>query len=188
MKELERKVVHLVTQGDTRWYLHYGLMLSLFRFRKGLEAYKSTILDSYSILSEIIVVSILDSIGSPYFWTDLGLLWDIIRPINIEIDVIERYGENLSQMAQYVGRLYEYLSHKCRSECARYACMSELLNDLLMRWEWRVSLYAYKDLLNVVHIIDPSIRLDGLLTSIVTPQLFFKSTEVFAIRYSPKLM
>lgn len=63
------KVIRLVTQGDTWWYSHYGLVLSLFYARKCLEAYKASVLDTDAILESATARLVLDTIGCSTFWT-----------------------------------------------------------------------------------------------------------------------
>lgn len=98
-------IARLATQGDTRWYSHYGLILSIFKDQSSLEEYKSLIVNSEPFMRNTTACSALDSIGNSTFWTKYGSMSDLLRPINIEIGLIENCGDNLSKCGQSCGRI-----------------------------------------------------------------------------------
>ena len=88
----------------------------------------------------------------------LGLISELLKPLTIEIGVLERRGSNLSDMVQSFGRIFALLTHKHREAGHNFQAVPELLDDLLTRWEWRLNLYYDVDVLILSHVIDPSLQ------------------------------
>ena len=80
-------------------------------------------------------VQVLDTIGSSTFRMKIGLIPELLRPLTIEIGVLERRGSNLSDVMQIFGRLFALLTHKHREVARRFQAVPELLDDLLTRWK-----------------------------------------------------
>ena len=85
MMNISEKVIRLVTEGDTRWYSYYSLILSLFDARKSLEAFKSLIQSDPSVMGINKSVQGPNTIGSSTFWMKIGLISELLRPLTIEI-------------------------------------------------------------------------------------------------------
>eukprot|EP00171_Calliarthron_tuberculosum_P003158 IDg3158t1 len=90
MVERNEKALELVQEGDTRWYSHYSLVVSLFKARPFLEEFKQSVRDCDLILKKALPVEALDAIGSTSFWTKLGLVAELLRPLTMEIAGSER--------------------------------------------------------------------------------------------------
>eukprot|EP00171_Calliarthron_tuberculosum_P005343 IDg5343t1 len=84
------KVYEFVQEAETRWYSHYGMVLSLFRARQYLEDYKRGVKDE-----DLILTRAIDTIGSTSFWNKLNLVSEILRSLTIEIGICERTNSDL---------------------------------------------------------------------------------------------
>ena len=135
MMNIGKKVILLVTEGDTPRCSHYRILHILFAARMNLEAFKSLVQSDTSVMSIKQSFQFLDTIGSSTFWMKLGLISELLRPLKIEIGVLERTGLNLADVAQSVGRLFALLTHKHREAAHLFQAIPELLEDLLTLWE-----------------------------------------------------
>ncbi len=115
----------------------------------------------------------LDTVGSSSLLRKLGLVPEILRPLTIEIGLIERRESCLLDVAKSFGRIWAFSNMKRAKEGAKYSCLPEFLSDLRTRWEWRVHLYTDINLLDLSHLLDPSVRLKGINSEVITQRVVF---------------
>ena len=85
------KAIELGKQGGARWLSHFGLLVSLFEARKALELRRlQMISECNQILSKEAGMKSPTAIGDAQLWRKLELLASLIRPIAIEIKLMER--------------------------------------------------------------------------------------------------
>eukprot|EP00171_Calliarthron_tuberculosum_P006148 IDg6148t1 len=153
----DEKEVH-IDLFQTRWYSHYGLIVSITRSRRALQMYKESISHTSPLLRNTKAVEVLDTLGSASFWSKLSLISDILRPLTIEIGLIERKGSNLSDVMQSFGRIWALLMFKKSKDAQLFGSLPCLLTDLLDRLDWRLNIYFNVDLLLMCHVLDYQAR------------------------------
>lgn len=188
MMQQTGKKLEFVVEGDTRWYSHYGMVVSIFRAKESLEVYKQTILPTDPVLQRDTARISIDAIGSISFWSKLGLLSELLRPINIEIGLLETKGACLSDVTQSFGRLWALITSMLNYDAARFAMLHDFLPDMLQRWTWRLNIYYDVDMLVLAHWFDPRVRSAGLLADKITNRAVHDALLSFAKRYCPDIM
>jgi hypothetical protein len=173
-----------VVEGETRWYSHFGLLNSLFRAKPALLQYRESMQsDDHLFLkakSQAKMEKLLNSLGSVTFWTQLELIAELLRPLTIEIGVVERRGTGISDVAQSFGRYWAFLEKQRRESFQRFSRFPGLLDDLLERWRWRMNVYYEIDLLILSIALDPRCRF-SFLSEHVSPKMVFNILERFVL-------
>lgn len=161
---------------DARWYLHFGLIVSLYKARTCLQLFKSKVEASNSVVSNSKLVAVLDTIGSSMFWMNLSLVVDLLSPLTIEIGIDENQNANISDV-QYFGRFYALLEHKKLQKGHRYVIMPSFIEDLLVRLERWFNCYSDVDLLLLEHIFHASHPFYSLRRDKITGTVTFNSLK-----------
>lgn len=123
MRIIHGRDFEFVVSGQTRWYSHFGQILSIFKAKSSLIEYKDQVDNESEPYSEK-VTTVLDIIGTSSYWRDLQLISKILRPITKEIGINERRGANMNRY--YTSRSDEFnvcclLPVEFNDECSNFS-------------------------------------------------------------------
>lgn len=83
------RMYSFIVQGNTRWYSHYGLVVSLFRVKRARAIYKASVDEETDLLRKDRAADAMAAIGNAAFWKELELIAELLRPLTIEIGIIK---------------------------------------------------------------------------------------------------
>lgn len=175
-----------VVSGETRWFSHYGQILSIFKAKAALESYKKVIDKRQEDVSDKVEAA-LDIIGTSSFWKDLSLISILLRPITIEIAHNERRNATLSDVSWTFGRLWAMLKFYDAKEVTLFDRFPMLIKDLLTRLEWRFNVYYDTDLLILAIALDPRRKMQPLAKE-TTNHNVYEALKRFAEKYGAHIM
>eukprot|EP00171_Calliarthron_tuberculosum_P011299 IDg11299t1 len=129
--------------------------------KSAMTKYKSIAEEDNDLLKKSRALTAITAIGDTMFWKKLELIADLLRPITIEIGIIEARGTSISDVVQCFGRLWAFFETR-KLEENRFSFLPGILNDLIQRWEWRMNIYFDVDMLVLAHCLDPALKFDGM--------------------------
>lgn len=179
--------LEFVQYGNTRWYSHYQMILRLFKAKPHLEEYKRSIQDKDPILKKKIAAKALDTIGATSFWFKLNLISELLRVIVIEIGKSERRTANLSDVVESFGRIWAFLLNIYTYQSSRFECFPGLLNDMLVRWKWRLNIYYDVKCLVMAHVLNPRLGMRGLNQAVFNKRKVYNFLQNIADQVDPGL-
>ena len=174
----------LIKRGETRWFSHFGMVKRILLLKPALEAFADTFNADRSLRSTANGSKVLNLLRSFRFWEQMETMSRLLRPVVIEIGIIERRSTNLSDVCAVFGRLYAYLTY-LKEETAAVsltgttiapmfavaadpsvtALTHQVSRSALGFLQWRLKKYYETSQLVMSHILDPSRHLYGLRTS-----------------------
>jgi len=96
----------LIKRGEARWYSHFGMVKRILLFKPALEAIANKFKADRSLQSTANGSKVLDLLRCFRFWEQMETMSRLLRPVVIEIDMIERRSSNLSDVCAVYGHLY----------------------------------------------------------------------------------
>ena len=172
-------------RGETSWYSHFGMVNRLIKLKPALEAFAHTYNNDRALRLTRNGGVVLEMIRSQEFWDQTDLTARLLRPIVIEIGVIERRSSNLSAVCASFGRLFAYFTQlKNETAASAFDASASLVRlfpvaadpavtdmahsisvSLLRQLQWRWKRYYDAPLLVLSHVLDPTRHTAGLLTT-----------------------
>lgn len=101
--------------------------------------YKAMAEEDIDLLKKPRALLAITAIGNAVFWKPLELIAELLRPITIEIGIIEARDTSLSDVVQCSRRLWAFFEHR-KLEGDKYSLLPGILHDLIQRWEWRLKI------------------------------------------------
>ena len=106
--DLLGKTLELISRGETRWYSNYAMVRRLLDIKAALVAFGNKYFEDRALLDTVGGPTVVDLLRSRHFWDECELLCRFLRPIVVEIGLVERSNSSLSDVTTTFGRLYAY--------------------------------------------------------------------------------
>jgi len=174
-------IMSLVQRGETRWLSHHGVVQRLLKLKPALVAFRDRYHSDRALRSTANGATVVELLRSPRFWDQAELVSHLLRPIVVELGIIERRNGNLSDVCATFGRLFAYFQQLKRETAATAAdgtviaslfavaadptmtaVTHQVCGSALGHLQWRQNRYYDAPLLAVAHLLDPKRHTAGL--------------------------
>jgi len=182
MTETLGHIMSLVQRGETRWYSHHGVVQRLLELNPALIAFSDRYHSDRALRSTANGATVVELLRSQRFWDQTELVAHLLRPIVVELGIVERRNGNLSDVCATFGRLFAYFQQLKRETAATTAdgtviaplfavaadptvtaVTHQVCGSALVHLQWLLKRYYDAPLLAVAHVLDPTRHTAGLI-------------------------
>ena len=170
---------------DTRWYSHHAMVLRILQLKVPLVQFGNDNFMDADLRHTSNGPAVLDALHSWQFWERLEVLRSLLKPIVVELGIIESRASNLADVSASSGRLYAFYSHTVDATATPVGSTShdqaavfsvaaspktktlthQIAGSFLKYLQWRYNYYYDAAELKMAHVLDPDRHLRGLLAT-----------------------
>jgi len=172
-------------KGDTRWYSHHAMVRRILQLKVPLVQFGNDNFMDADLRHTSNGPAVLDALHSWQFWERLEVLRSLLKPIVVELGIIESRASNLADVSASSGRLYAFYSHTVDATATPVGSTShdqaavfsvaaspktktlthQIAGSFLKYLQWRYNYYYDAAELKMAHVLDPDRHLRGLLAT-----------------------
>lgn len=172
-------------KGDTRWYSHHAMVRRIRQLKVPLVQFGKDGFMDVDLRHTSNGPALLDALHSWQFWERLEVLRFLLKPIDVELGIIERRASNLADVSASFSRLFAFYSHTVDATAtpvgstthAQAAVFSvtaspttntltqQIAGSFLKYLQWRYNYYYDAAELTMARVLDPDRHLRGLLAT-----------------------
>jgi len=182
MEKIMCRRLGFIKKGETRWYSHHGMVRRILQLMPALVEFSNTFVMDEELRQADKGARVVALLHNSRFWERASIMRTLLRPLVVELGVIERRASNFADVASSFGRLFAFFSSmknttsslmpdgavavaplfSVPSDPTPRALTHLLAGTILKHVQWRFTFYYEAELLVLAHALDPSRHLQGL--------------------------